>query len=319
MSKTAKIVLGVIALIIVVPMIAALALYNKGVRNVRTMMSGSSYSSMDLSAAGLISPRDKMVSEQTMAMPPMQPRVSDENMRIAQPPSVDNQSSPRLIVKNGSLSLVVKDVGNALVSIKTYAESNGGYVVESNTYKSGSIPYGVIIVRIPAKIFEVGVGNVKSLGEVVSESIHGSDVTAEYVDLESQIKNLRASEQQFLEIMKRAGSITEVLAVQNELTRVRGQIEGIQGRMKYLKESAEMSSLTVNLSTDPSALPIVENDSSQWKPVVVVKDALRNLLEVGKGLVNMLIWIVIFIPVWGGAIVVAWFVYKRTKKNSLRK
>jgi hypothetical protein len=181
------------------------------------------------------------------------------------------------------------------------------------------VPYGVIVVRIPFKIFEAGIGSVKSLGEVVSESIHGSDVTAEYVDLDSQIKNLRASEQQFLEIMKRAGSITEVLAVQNELTRVRGQIEGIQGRMKYLKESAEMSSLTVNLSTDPSALPIVENDSSQWKPVVVVKDALRNLLEVGKGLVNLLIWAVIFIPVWGGAIAIAWFVYKRMKKNSSRK
>lgn len=316
MSKNTKLVLGVAALVVVGALVLTTVNSYKEKRGQKvTNSAGSGYtaeSPMSLSYGDSNDASDQKYSV------PRQPMTSEE-MRIAQPPLVDSKTTPRMIVKNGAVSLVVKNVGETLVAIKTYAESNSGFVVESNTYKSGNAPYGVITVRIPSKTFEASVGSIKALGDVVSENIHGTDVTAEYVDLDGQLKNLRAAEQQFLDIMKRAGTITEVLAVQNELIRVRAQIESIQGRMKYLKETSEMSSLTVNLSTDPSALPIVETDSSKWKPLVVVKDALRSLLEVGKRFVNSLIWIVIFIPVWGGALLITWIIYKKIQNNKSRK
>jgi hypothetical protein len=220
----------------------------------------------------------------------------------------------RLIIKTGNISVVVKDVAQSIKVVSNFAEKVGGFVVSSNIYKSGTTPYGVVTIRIPSTVFDQGVKETKGLGEVVSEDVRGQDVTEEYVDLDSQLKNLRSAEEQFLNIMKRAEKIEDILAVQNQLTQVRGQIESIQGRMKYLKQSSDLSSLTVNFSTDPSVLPVVNQDANTWKPLVVIKDALRSLLEVGKSLVNVLIWIIIFIPVWGVGILIIWLIYRRTSR-----
>jgi len=203
----------------------------------------------------------------------------------------------RMIIKTGSLSMVVKDVNEVIVGITKYATDNGGFVVYSNIYKSGIAPTGEVTVRIPVNVFDTGIDEIKKMGEIKSESVNGQDVTEEYVDLDLQLKNLRAAENQFLQIMNRAVKIEDVLAVQRELTNVRGQIESIQGRMKYLSQSVELSTLTVYLSTDPNELPTL-NPEDKWKPWAQVKDAARSLIAVSKSLVNLIIWLVVFLPVW---------------------
>lgn len=246
--------------------------------------------------------------------------VSGSAMKIATAPEADsyNQESQnikeRMIIKTGSLSMVVEDVREGVRQIIQYATDNAGFVVHSNIYKSGLSPVGEVSIRIPVALFDSGLGEIKKLGEVKSESVNGQDVTEEYVDLDSQLKNLRAAENQFLQIMSRAVKIEDVLAVQRELTNVRGQIESIQGRMKYLTQSVEMSTLTVYLSTDPSVLPAVDQEN-KWKPWAEVKAAARSLLEVGKSLANFVIWLVIFIPVWLVVGLVVWVVLRIIKKR----
>ena len=227
-------------------------------------------------------------------------------------PLADNNE--RMIIKTGSLSMVVKDVNEAVANVVKYATDNGGFVVYTNIYKSGIIPAGEVTVRIPAKVFDTGVGEIKKMGEVKSESVNGQDITEEYVDLEARLGNLQASEKQFLQIMNRATKIEDVLAVQRELTNVRGQIESIQGQMKYLSQSAELSTLTVYLSTDPSELPTLDPEN-KWKPWAQVKDAARSLLELGKGVVNLIIWLVVFLPLWLIIFALVWFGRKRWKNR----
>ena len=219
----------------------------------------------------------------------------------------------RMIIKNGALSLVVKDVKESIKAVSDYAVKQGGFVVSSNVYKNGLIPYGTIEVRVPAAKFDAGLTEVKALGEVVSESANGQDVTEEYVDLDAQLRNLRATEAQFLAIMAKAVKIEDILNVQRELTNVRGDIERLQGRMKYLKQSSDLSTITVNFATDPAVLPSYDN-STQWKPWAEVKAAARALLEFGKGLVNLLIWLVIFVPIWAIIAVVVWLVVRVVNK-----
>lgn len=221
-------------------------------------------------------------------------------------------AAERMIIKTGSVSMVVKDVREAIKAISAYATEKGGFVVSSNVSKYDLSVSGDITFRIPSEIFGQGVLDVKAMGEVKSESVYGQDVTEEFVDLESQLGNLRATEAQFLEIMKSAFKIEDVLAVQRELGTVRGQIEGIEGRMKYLKESASLSTLTVYLSTDPGTLPVL--DEEKWAPFTVVKNAVRSLIEVGKWLVDALIWIVIYIPIWILGLLVLWGLGKLGKK-----
>lgn len=322
MSKTLKVVLGGGALIVVIIGVAILINYRRYAYNAT-----SSFSSYDIDVDGGIAPSDLGISQPSatglsekakFAAPTAMQRepsgrtglVADSPERLVAP-SEEQAAVDRLIIKSGSMSVVVKDVAGSIKAITNYAEKVGGFVVASNVYKSGDAPYGVVTIRIPAQIFEQGLAEVKGLGEVLSEDIRGTDVTEEYVDLTSQLKNLRAAEEQFLSIMKRAEKVEDILAVQNQLTYVRGQIEGIEGRMKYLKQSAELSSLTINLSTDPSVLPVVNKETDKWKPIVVVKKALRSLVEVGKGLINFLIWVVIFSPVWAGIIVIGWLIYRK--------
>lgn len=240
--------------------------------------------------------------------------VSDDDVILAAPQETPGGTAAvdRLIIKTGSVSMVVSDVRAAIKAISDYATAKGGFVVSSNVSKYDVAVSGDVTIRIPSTVFEQGVSDVKAMGEVQSESVYGQDVTEEYVDLDAQLTNLRATEAQFLEIMKKAVKIEDVLAVQRELSAVRSEIERITGRMKYLQESASFSTLSVYLSTDPLSLPAVDDDT--WKPFAVVKEALRSLVGEAQDLVDVLIWVVIYIPIWGFFVLVIYGIYRLYKK-----
>lgn len=226
-------------------------------------------------------------------------------------PAADVPADKRIIIQTSNISLVVKNVSSTLDIIADLATKSGGYVVEKNFYKAGISPTGYISVRLPAKGLQLGLEELRRLGEVVSENAQGTDVTAEYVDLTSQLRNLRAAETQLLEIIKRSGTIAEVLQVQNELTNVRGQIESLQGRTKYLEQSAAFSLVTVQLATDQGELPIINKTGEQWKPLATFKIALHSLIDLGKGLVDALIWLVVYVPLWIIIGVIVWLVSRK--------
>jgi len=253
--------------------------------------------------------------ESFAGVPMVAPTAADDSLaKVVSNGNATNSAVDRLIIKTGSLSMVVEDVRQTIGKISKYAEDKGGFVVTSNEEKSGVSPYGEITIRIPAKVFDSGVADVKQMGQVESERVDGQDVTEEYVDLDAQLNNLRASEAQFLQIMQRAVKIEDVLAVQRELTNVRSNIERIQGRMKYLKQSADLSTLTVYLSTDPSVLPSVDN-TNKWRPWAEVKAAARNLVALAKILVNVIIWFIVYIPLWLVIGLVVWGVVRFIRKR----
>lgn len=238
--------------------------------------------------------------------------ISDEQAGVKSEPATKANNS-RLIIKTGSWSLVVKDVRVSVKNITAFANEKGGFVVTSQVNESGVAPSASITIRVPSEMFDSGVVEIKKLGDVDNESITGQDVTEEYVDLNAQLKNLHATEEQFLNIMKQAVKIKDILDVQSQLSSVRDQIERITGRVKYLEQSAKLSTLTVYLSTDPSQLPTLEV-SNKWRPLAVVKDASRYLLEAGKSLANMVIWLVVLIPLWAVIFGVMYGVRKLIKK-----
>ena len=228
--------------------------------------------------------------------------VSDIDERF----DLDDQA--RMVIKTGSVSMVVDDVRDSVQAIIDYAEDKGGFLVDSRVDKRDIETFGEVTVRIPSEHFEQGIEDIKEMGEVESENIHGEDITEEYVDLEARLGNLEATEAQFLEIMERATEIEDVLAVQRELTWVRAEIESIKGRMQYLEENVDMSTLTVFLSTDPGELPVLDKD--EWKPWAEFKDALRSLVGLGQGAVNAVIWVIVFIP----ALIVIYILYRVVRR-----
>jgi len=255
--------------------------------------------SSSVGMGGVAFDSDMSYGEEKMMSPSIAVSVADQNV-------VDT----RMMIKSGTVSLVVDDVNSSISDIVSYVEVKGGFLVTSNVDKFGESFSGYLTVRVPSENLDDTILYVKDMGEVESEHVDSSDITEEYIDLESELKNLRATESQFLEIMKRAVKIEDVLSVQRELGFVRGNIDRIEGRMKYLNQSVDLSSLTVYLSTNPAVIPVITEDK-KWEPLVIFKDALRSLLATGRGVLNVLIWFGVYLPVFVVLVFVVWVVRRR--------
>lgn len=311
MTKKNKVLLIISAIVALIVVISIVRFFNNRLSpttSVVGMAMDSDFGLMEDVELGAQGSAPKLVRTSANMAGEMAPVMYDEVVEDT------TETTERLIIKTGSFSVVVLDVNEAINKVADLAVEKGGFLVSSNIYKSGVSPAGTIIIRIPADIFDEGVNNIKQLGEVKSESINGQDVTEEYVDLEAQLRNLRVTENQFLEIMKSAYKIEDILAVQRELTNVRDRIERLEGRMKYLKQSADLSTITVHMSTNPDVLPVVDEEDA-WKPWGEVKEAIRSLLEMAKGLSYLLIWFVVYIPLFLLVTLVFWLVYRFVKRK----
>ncbi len=155
----------------------------------------------------------------------------------------------RMIVRTGDIRMVVDDIAVTLEEITGIAEDSGGYVVSSNIWKEEERYVGIISIRVPTELFESTMRTLRELAvEVVLDQTSSQDVTEEYIDLEAQLRNLEATEEQLLLIMQQAVEVEDILEVQRELTNVRDEIERTKGRMQYLEQTSSTSYISVQLT-----------------------------------------------------------------------
>jgi len=167
------------------------------------------------------------------------------------PEEVSEVSEPwaeRMIVRTGEMWLVVNDVPTALDQIGKLAEGFDGYVVSSKRWQEGERLAGSITIRVAAEHFDDAMRGLREMAvDVTSEDTSSKDVTEEYVDLSAKLHNLEATEEQLLEIMEKAEKVEDILDVQRELSRTRGEIEQTKGRMQYLERTSTTSLIGVRL------------------------------------------------------------------------
>jgi hypothetical protein len=247
-------------------------------------------------------------------------RVVSEEMANTAPDSQTGLPQERLIIRTADLSIVVADTEEAIAAIARMVEENGGWVVSSSVYQySETAKTGDITVRVPAEGFVGATEAIKGLAtEVRQESISGQDVTEEYVDLTARLENLEATAVRVRAFLDETRNVEEALAVNQELSRLEGEIEVIKGRMQYLSQSATFSTITVHLTPDELNQPIAIGG---WQPQGIAKDALESLITAVQFLISALIWLVIFLlplallvvaPLW---LVIRWFRRKRKGNN----
>jgi hypothetical protein len=200
----------------------------------------------------------------------------------------------RLIIRTADMSIVATDTEEALTRIAEMANSSGGWVVSSNAYQSTeTAKTGYIQIRVPAEGFQSVLDAIAGLAvEVTNLSTSGQDVTEEYVDLSSRLGNLEATAQRLRTFLDEARNTEEALAVNSELTRIEEEIEVIRGRMQFLDQSADYSSITVNVTPDELAQPI---EVAGWQPRGVAKQAVEALVNALQTLADLVIWFVIFV------------------------
>ena len=185
-------------------------------------------------------------------------------------------SVERMIVRTGDMYLVVEDVATSLEQIARLAETYDGYVVSSNSWQDGDRMMGNISIRVAVVYFNTAIQSLRDMAvEVERVSTSGQDVTEEYVDLSARLSNLEASEAQLLNLMEQAGTVDEILEVQRELTKTRGEIEQIKGHMQYLEQSSSTSLIQIQLehsrlSVDFQAYTrtVKEGEKAWFKPEI---------------------------------------------------
>lgn len=259
----------------------------------------------------------KSVADQNFAMgaPPAPQEggmdfASDEAMReeageyesAATGSDVNSVPAQRMVIRNADMSIVVDEPADAMASIGQMAERMGGFIVTSNMWKSRNyngveVPEGNITVRVPAELLNQALGEIKALTnnidqDVLTENVSGQDVTKEYTDLSSRLRNAEDAEVQLRKILDNATDTEAVLDVFNRLTEIREDIEVIKGQMKYYEESAALSAISVRIQAHEAVNPITV---AGWKPSVTVSKALQSLVNALQSIADGAIWVVLYL------------------------
>jgi hypothetical protein len=166
------------------------------------------------------------------------------------------KQGPRKVIYKGSLDLVVKDFAEAEQGLKGIIEKSQAFIDElSEDRRAGSQRYAKWVVRVPADGVQKFLDQIGSLGSTQYRGLSADDVTEEFVDLAARMKSKRQLETRLLELVaSKAGDIRDLTSLESELSRVREEIERMEGRVRYLSDRVAMSTITITMR---EAAPLV--------------------------------------------------------------
>ena len=237
--------------------------------------------------------------------------ISGEQMQAAQNAQAQSE---RLVIRTATMRALVQDVNAAEARVRELAEGRNGFVLSSEATGEDDQRTATVSFKVPAARFDEVLGEVTKLAvKVDSLRVEGQDVTDEYVDLESRLRNLRAVETRLLQFLTDAKRTEDALAVNAQLSDIEGQIEQAQGRIAYLKQGAALSTITVALYAQPvvSVLP-----QPGWVPSATARAALNNLIVFGQSLADIAIVVAVWLPVWLPLLLVALLLRRRLRRST---
>jgi hypothetical protein len=158
----------------------------------------------------------------------------------------------RKVISNAYIQIEVNNAESAINKITNITQAHGGFISSSSLSNIGGRNNGQVTLRVPQTDFYPAVEEIEALGTVGSKQVSGQDVTGEFIDLDARLGNLKKQESRLQEILKTAVTVKDVLEVEHELERVRGEIERLTGRLNFLNQSVEMSTITVSTAEPAS-------------------------------------------------------------------
>jgi hypothetical protein len=214
-----------------------------------------------------------------------------------------------MIVANVNLNVSVENAADAARAAEAVADRYGGFVASSNVRNGDRGREAAITIRVPHARLSDALRELRAVGTKVTEETRSSqDVTEEFTDVESNIRNLRATETQLIALMERASRIEDVMSVQRELTSIRGQIERLTGRSRVLENRADLATIALRLIEPATLAP-----RDGWNPIEIMEQALTAFARFGQILATLLIWGIVFSPLYViPAVLIRWFLRNRT-------
>lgn len=200
----------------------------------------------------------------------------------------------RMIIRTVEMEIIVHDTASGLESVRALVAESDGYVANSRSWHEQGVLAAHLVIRVPAGEVDAVLESLRALGRVESEDESSEDVTDDYVDLEARLKTLELAEQELQELLQtrqETGKTEEILEVYRELVNIRSQIEQIKGRMQYLENMTALATISLTLTPDALAQPVVIGG---WQPQGTARDAVRALIRTVQFFVEAGIWIILF-------------------------
>lgn len=254
-----------------------------------------------------------------MAVEEYDARVSKGGDGAAQG-TAPTEGQDRLVVRNASIAVRVEDVDAAIASVRTAVTAAGAEIADLQlaagvdpgiALENGMAPgpaNATITIRVPADKLDALTGRLAKLGEVTNQGESASDVTEQAIDMEARLKNLRAQEAQLRRFFEKATKVSDLLAIEQELARVRGEIEAMDAQLTYLKRQAARATLVVSL-TEPA--PVVSPAGTDWGFSAAVTNGIRGAAL----LLTTVITVAIALLPLAAVAAAVWFAIARSRKR----
>jgi uncharacterized protein DUF4349 len=200
------------------------------------------------------------------------------------PNNVPTLSGPP-VIRQAQLSLTVGSgtFGSKLSEVRTIVEDKGGYIAGTDAQaapasdsEATQLRTGVINFMVPAANFDAAIDDLSKVGTLQGEHITGTDVSAQYVDLNARLANAEAQHQIYLALLAKATNTNDVIAIENQIGQITAQIEQLKGQIKYLDNNTSYSSITVTMTESGPAPQPAASDS--WGFATALSAAAHNFV-----------------------------------------
>ncbi|MFL5402455.1 MAG: DUF4349 domain-containing protein [Gemmatimonadales bacterium] len=226
--------------------------------------------------------------------------------------AVPFDATARLIVRTGQASIEVDSLQPSMTELRRLVQRVGGFVADASVQSGrNQLRSATLELKVPASRFDDLTEGLAPLGRLQFVNVGAEDVSEEFVDLSARVANGHRLEERLIELLRtRTGKLQDVLSVERELARVREEIERMEGRLRFLKTSAQLSTLSVNLYEPP---PIVASHPGQSVIGEAFKTAWRNFVGLLAGVIASLGFVGPVVVLGWGTLVVA----KRYRRKPL--
>lgn len=204
----------------------------------------------------------------------------------------------RKVIMTGELTLKVRNVEESGKRLAALANELGGFIAGSSLTRDaqGGLQ-AQITLRIPQQHFDRAIEQIEKLGTVENKNLQGQDVTAQFVDLQARMKSRKIHEERILAIMRNASKLDDLLRLEQELARIRTEIEQMEGQLRYLSDQVSLSTITVHLHGH-TPIEVAPTPADNWSLLNVIHGAVRRFVVIGRGLITLIVWLVTLSPYW---------------------
>lgn len=210
--------------------------------------------------------------------------VDDAETFIDENESNQNILTNRKLIKNGEIEFETNDLNKTKNKVIEGIKKFEGYLSSDNEYKNSYEVSNTLIIRVPSESFDKLLNEItQGIDKFDRKEINVKDVTSKFLDIEARLKTKKELENRYLEILKKANKVTEILEVEKEIGKLRSDIESIEGRLKFLNNQVTISTLEVR---------IYETISTQTEFGKKFKNGFKNGWE------NLILFFVFLVNIW---------------------